>query len=90
MGDYYITYGLNRTYCVADMYNQEVTALYPVWSANNYTIVFDANGGNGTMSALNMKYDKAEMLSKNTFTQSGYEFLGWNTKADGTGTKLYR
>ena len=59
--DYYITYGLNRTYRVADMYNQEVTALYPVWSANNYTIVFDANGGNGTMSALNMKYDKAEI-----------------------------
>lgn len=84
--EYVETYGLDEIYRVDYMYKHEITALYPVWSANNYTIVFDANGGNGTMSALNMKYDKAEMLSKNTFTQSGYEFLGWNTKADGTGT----
>ena len=47
---------------------------------------FDANGGNGSMEAQSFTYDEAQKLSANTFTRYGYEFTGWNTAADGTGT----
>ncbi len=56
------------------------------WSANPYTIHFDANGGTGTMTDQSFTYDTAQPLSRNAFTRLGYNFLGWNTRADGQGT----
>ena len=51
--------------------------------------IFDSNGGEGTMPSIAI--DHAEQLSipENKFTRSGYEFVCWNTKADGTGTRYY-
>ena len=60
--------------------------LYAMWTANPYTVIYNANGGIGTMSNQNMKYDQATNLTANTFTRTGYTFAGWNTKADGSGT----
>ena len=60
--------------------------LYAQWTANKYTVAFDANGGTGTMATQELTYDKAENLSANSFKRAGYKFNGWNTKADGTGT----
>ena len=34
-----------------------------------------------------MNYNVAKKLTKNTFTHQDYNFGGWNTKADGTGTR---
>lgn len=56
------------------------------WTANTYTVQFDANGGTGTMSNQPFTYDVAQNLSENTYTRTGYNFTGWNTAADGTGT----
>ncbi len=56
-----------------------------VYTANTYMIVYDANGGKGTMADQNMTYDTFATLAANAFTNEGYEFAGWNTKADGTG-----
>ena len=52
-----------------------------------YDAIFDSNGGEGTMPSIAI--DHAEQLSipENKFTRSGYEFVCWNTKADGTGTR---
>ena len=58
--------------------------LYAHWTANTYTIVFDSNSGSGTMSNLIMTYDTPKNLTTNTFTKTGYEFLGWNTNKDAT------
>ena len=33
-----------------------------------------------------MTYDVAKNLTANGFTRTSYKFIGWNTKADGTGT----
>ena len=52
---------------------------------NDYTIYFDANGGQGTMNPMTASYDELVQLSLNTFTKEGYSFKKWNTKADGTG-----
>ena len=62
------------------------TTIYAVYTANTYTVAFDANGGDGTMSNQNFSYGTAQNLTANSFTRTGYTFAGWNTKADGTGT----
>ena len=51
-----------------------------------YTIKFNANGGTGSMDDLTVKYGVQQNLSLNTFTKSGYDFIGWNTEVDGSGT----
>ncbi|MBQ3922264.1 MAG: InlB B-repeat-containing protein [Spirochaetales bacterium] len=53
------------------------------WTVNTYTIVFNANGGEGTMDNLPMTYDVSADLPANTFTKSNYAFKGWATSADG-------
>ena len=37
------------------------------------------------MSNLTLYYDKKESLPENALERDGYEFVGWNTSADGTG-----
>lgn len=54
--------------------------------ANNYSVAFDANTGEGTMQSQNFVYDTAQVLTKNVFTKIGYTFANWNTLANGTGT----
>lgn len=63
-------------------------AFYAKWTANKYTIVYNRNGGTGTAIAnqTGREYDKTYTLAKNTYKRTGYTFVGWNTKADGSGT----
>ena len=39
------------------------------------------------MGEQSLIYDSSYKLIKNTFTREDYEFVGWNTKANGSGTK---
>ena len=48
------------------------------------TVTFDANLGAGTMA--NQVSATTANLTANTLTRSGYNFVGWNTAANGTGT----
>lgn len=65
----------------------EDVALYANWTTNNYTVKFDANGGGGsTLADIHATYDKDFALPENTFTRIGYNFVGWNTEKDGSGT----
>jgi uncharacterized repeat protein (TIGR02543 family) len=60
---------------------------YPYIAVWNSTITFDGNGGSGSMEdQVICETDTTTPLTKNSFTRDGYEFAGWNTKADGTGT----
>ena len=59
--------------------------LFAQWTANKYTVVFDKNGGSGTMANQGFTYDVAQNLTNNAFSRTGYTFAGWNTKANGTG-----
>ena len=59
---------------------------YAQWTANKYTVSYNANGGTGSMSSDTATYDSAFKTKQNAFSKTGYTFNGWNEKADGTGT----
>ena len=63
--------------------NKEYIANY---IANTYTIIFDANGGEGTMADQVFIYDVSQALRLNAYTRDGFVFKKWNTRADGNGT----
>ena len=55
------------------------------WTANTYSVTFNANGGTGSMTAQSFTYDAVQTLKANAFVRSGWTFAGWNTKANGSG-----
>jgi uncharacterized repeat protein (TIGR02543 family) len=59
------------------------TTLYAKWTANSYTVTFNANGG-GTPSPTNkvVSYDSA-FGTLATVSRTGYNFNGWFTAASG-------
>ena len=54
--------------------------------AITYYVRFNPNGGSGTMSNQTFSTDEEKYLSTNTFTRTGYSFIGWNSNSAGTGT----
>lgn len=68
--------------------------VYAQWKEHSYNIKYNANDtGTSTVSTgttasdTGIMYGKEVAIKKNGFTKVGYTFTGWNTKADGTGTK---
>jgi uncharacterized repeat protein (TIGR02543 family) len=59
------------------------------FKANEYDVVFKPNGGNGSVKKQHFAYGTKKALAANTFTRDGYTFVGWNTKANGSG-KAYK
>ena len=59
--------------------------LYAVWTANPYTVTFNANGGTGAaMASQGFTYGTAQNLSNGSYTRTGYTFLGWSTNPQAT------
>jgi|GEM_PF-5976361 len=58
--------------------------IYAQWTPNYYTIIFDANGGSGSMESQQILYGTTSALLANTFTRDGYTFEGWALTADGS------
>ena len=56
------------------------------FETSTYTVSFDANGGDGSMSPQIFTEGVEQALASNTFTREGYSFTGWNTMQDSTGT----
>lgn len=69
------------TYCPKDV----TTSTFTV---NGKVIVtFDKNDGSGTTTTQQVDYNTATALTVNTFSRTGYTFLGWATEA--SGAKVY-
>lgn len=58
--------------------------LYATWSTNRFTVVFDRNGGSGTMNDQTISYGHEQTLDKCAFTRPApWEFTGWLDEATG-------
>ena len=91
-----INVGANATFSsVDDLYtklasrttgNQTIVAN---WTANKYTVTFNANGGYTTPTTVASKtftYNKSYEFPGAIYAKPGYVQIGWNSKVDGTGT----
>ncbi len=57
---------------------------------SKYTIYFDSNGGSGSMNPMkNISRNAKVTLTKNAFTKSGYNFMGWATSKNSSTVAYY-
>ena len=61
-------------------------ACWDVDKPSTYTISYNANGGSGTPGSQTKTHGTDLKLSSTKPTRSGYTFVNWNTKSDGSGT----
>lgn len=59
------------------------TSLKLVYAPRKIAVSFDANGGTGSMAAMEIPYGVETALTKNSLTRTGYTFAGWATSASG-------
>lgn len=66
--------------------------LYAMWAPNQYEIQYRMNSAEATGSTTNLTvtYGGSYTISASGYTQTGFKFIGWNTKADGTGDWYYQ
>ena len=78
--------GSGNTYgAEAEVSWMENVTLYAIWKQSR-TITYKANGASGSDVVQTHGAGVATTLKPaNTFTRSGYIFMGWNSKADGSG-----
>ena len=67
-----------------EIYSTETTTHEAQWTANKYTVKFNANGGSGTMTVQTFTYDIEQELTVNAFTLDGFTFAGWALSVDGS------
>ena len=59
--------------------------VYAVWRGVDYTVRFHRNCAPEETAEQTLEYGNPTPLTLNDFSRSGYHFLGWNTKPDGSG-----
>lgn len=60
--------------------DDETVKLYAQWKPISYTVVFNANGGSGSMSNQDFTFDETKALTENSFKREGFTFVGWSTQ----------
>lgn len=63
--------------------NRTITAK---WTANTYTVTYNANGGTGAPASQTKVYGQNLTLSSTIPTRNQCKFRTWNSRSDGTGT----
>jgi len=75
----------SATYSAGGSYTTNASAtLYAVWSANTYTVSYNANGGSGAPSSQTKTYGVTLTLTTTRPTRTGYTFKGWATSSTAT------
>ena len=87
--------GSGTSYTSGATYNTNANiTLYAIWKANSsggdtttkYTVSYNANGGSGAPGNQVKTHGSNLKLSSAKPTRSGFTFVNWNTKSDGSGT----
>ena len=55
---------------------------YAKWTANTYTVKFNANGGKGEMAEQDFIYGDTQNLTENDFERENALFVGWATSEE--------
>ncbi len=71
---------------VATYASGDTRQIWKLDPSNQFTVSYNANGGSGAPASQTMYQGRETAISSTVPTRSGYTFIGWNTKADGTGT----
>ena len=58
------------------------------WSQDTYTVVYNGNGGTGSMKEQSVPATTAFSPAKNRFKRDGYAFLGWKAVSTLTGGEI--
>ena len=66
--------------------NNNRLVLYARWNIKAYTISYNANDGSNAPGNQSKIENKSINLSSSKPTRTGYTFVNWNTKKDGSGT----
>ena len=62
--------------------------LFAQWQPDPYSLAFSANSGSGSIAPLASTFGATVTLpSGSSLTRTGYQLVGWNTDALGTGTE---
>ena len=78
--------GSGTSYAAGGSYTAEADAtLYAIWAPDTWAVTYDGNGGEGTVAEQTKLWGRALVLREGGFVRRGYAFLGWNTRADGSG-----
>ncbi len=72
---------INMNSSVGEEYN-----LYAVWTPITYPIIYNPNGGTGSMNYTTCTYDQVCILRTNTFVNGTQTFKGWSRNPNGGGT----
>ena len=87
--------GGGTSYASGATYNTNANiTLYAIWKANSsggdtttkYTVSYNANGGSGAPGNQVKTHGSNLKLSSTKPTRSGFTFVNWNTKSNGSGT----
>lgn len=67
---------------------KKVSMYKPLTASTTFSVHYDANGGTGevTDSSEYLAGASATVLAGDSLSKENYEFAGWNTEANGTGT----
>lgn len=75
--------------------NDAAITLYPVWTINEYSIIYEGNGGYVlgsntlpnliTSKGVRLPFGYPQHLPEAIFVRPDYTLIGWNTQRDGSG-----
>ena len=82
--------GTGTRYAAGQNYTHDqdggTVTLYAQWKPITYDVTYNGNGAtSGSMAKDTVQYQSNYTIKENAFQKTGYEFVGWNTKADGSG-----
>ena len=63
--------------------DEDEVTLYAQWTPRTYKIMFEGNGGTGSMDPVTHAWDEEFNLPQNTFQRPGYGFRGWCSSQTG-------
>lgn len=72
-----------------EVINSSYTMNFPEKQPSTYTVTYDANEGTNAPQAQTGNYGYSISITNEQPTRIGYEFVGWNTAIDGSGTWYY-